>query len=473
MNRTVNLQNRARRSVLTVTLIVLLVVLPVVGVFALDWGGSLTTTSSIQSLPEDSDDNIFSNTERLTFYLNTALGTKYRLESQAAARFDADPLLFAADIERLYLERVRRPAQGNLNEFVTRAGRQTITDPSGMVVRQTVDGVTAIVRYPRIEVGLAAGYTGLVNKEFTGASMSLRDSLDAGDDDVYFGPARLVGQGRVTMSNLFAGQSVRLAFTFQEDLRDPDDVIQAGDDPGQLDQDVDPGGLLDTQYIQLLLDGPIPVGGMPGQIFYQAGYILNLGRTLSLVEDDKSQSGESYQYKPIRAHLARLQLQYFLPSFLSTAAGLGVTFSSGDDGYSSFTEGNTGDVSTMFTPVTPGAAGTVFGLEYGNTTVIEVFYSMRPLERLHSPFLNTMQVQVAGYSFFRSVGEGPVSAPDVDPGTDESYLGTEVDLALRFRPFSDLGFGLSTGVFFANDDAMFDGTNSVDYLVRLDASLSF
>lgn len=442
---------------------------------AMDWGGSLSSSTTIRSVESGSDAEAFTNTERLEFFLNTPLGSRWSLEGQAAARLDANPLLFAADVERLYFQRVLRPGQGSLTEFVTRWGRQRITDPGGLVVRQVVDGASMILRYPRMELGFSAGYTGFVNKEFTSASMSLRDSGDATDSDVYFGPARLVAQGRAQMRNVVAGQNLTVAFTYQDDLRDPETVVRPGQTRSQVidDDDLDFGGLLDTQYLQLLVDGPLPTGNLPGNLFYQAAYVLNTGSTLSLVADDAVQGGRSYQYQPILAHLVKLETQYFLPRVMGTAAGLSLTFSTGDSSYDGFTEGNTSGTATMFTPVTPGGAGTVFGLDSGNATIVEIFYSVRPLQQHASPFLNTMQVQAGWFSFFRSAGEGPVSSPSIDAERSAGYLGSEVDLAVRVRPFSDFGFGISGGVFFANKDVLVDGANAVDYLVRLDASLSF
>jgi hypothetical protein len=87
--------------------------------------------------------------------------------------------------------------------------------------------------------------------------------------------------------------------------------------------------------------------------------------------------------------------------------------------------------------------------------------------------LNSLQTRAVLYSFFRSAGSGVVSVSEVDPDTDGTYLGSEVDLDIRWRPFSDLGLGLTTGFMFANDDVLVDGSNSFDYRVRLSASLSF
>ncbi len=465
---------RQKRSVCVLVFAALLVG-PSATLFALDWGGSVSGSATVRSVADGSDENAFTSTDRLEFFLNTPLGAQWTLEAQAAARLDLNPLLFAADVERLYLQRLRRPNQGTMSEFVTRWGRQRITDPGGLIVRQVVDGASFILRYPQLELAMAAGYTGFVNKEFTSAGMSLRDSNDAADSSVYFGPARLIGQARAQLRNLYAGQNVTVAFTFQDDLRDPQSVVQPGQTRTEVidDQNLDFGGLLDTQYLQLILDGPIPKGDLPGSLFYQAAYVLNLGSTLSLVDDDAAQGGQSYQYKPILAHLAKAEVQYFLPSFLGTAAGLGVTFSSGDRTASGYTEGNTSTTATMFTPISAGGSGAVFGLDSGNATILELFYSIRPLQSHASTFLNTLQVQTSWYSFFRSAGEGPVSSPDIDTETSAAYLGSELDVAVRMRPFSDFGFGISGGMFFGNSDALVDGADTVDFLVRLDASLSF
>jgi hypothetical protein len=76
-------------------------------------------------------------------------------------------------------------------------------------------------------------------------------------------------------------------------------------------------------------------------------------------------------------------------------------------------------------------------------------------------------------SFFRPSGEGAVSVSDVDAATSGAYLGTEVDVAVRLRPFSDLGVGVSAGFLFANEDVLVASADAFQYVVRLDASLSF
>ena len=450
-----------------------LLLLPVGAATGLDWGGSFTTNDSFQSVAENSDDDVFEGTQKLVLYLTTPLGSKWEFVGQVGAFLDQEPT-FAADFEKFYFQRNRvfTPEQDQPRGLVgmtSRFGRFLITEPTGLVMSHPVDGMAAVLNYTNFELYAGAGYTGFMNKEFSGVSLGLADSIDDEDDDIYFGPPRLLGLLRVSLPDIILGQNVAVALAIQEDLRNPDDVIEQ--DQEELDAAANGlvGGLVDTQYGILALDGP---AGIPG-LFYNAAYVLNTGRTLSLVEDDNADSGESYQYEPFRAHLVDVGVQYYLPRFFSSAVTAGVTFTTGDTDYSKFVEGNTKGDANQFTAVTPGSKGLVFGLEPGNSTTTEVSYSMKPLEGSPVAVLTSLQTELTYYGFFRSAGKGFVSATDVDEKSSGSYLGSEVDLAVRLRPFSDFGVGISGGMFFANDAVMVDDTNSMDWIVRLTASLSF
>ncbi len=443
-------------------------------VTAVDWGGSLSTTSLLQSVEEGSDLTPFVNTQRLTMFLNTPLGARWRFEAQGAVLLNGNPQLIAADLERFYVQRRLAPNQGSLQSVTTRYGRQRLTDPAGVYLNQVVDGVALTLRYPRFTLAFAGGYTGLINKEFGSASLTLRDSLDLSDTSTVTGPSRLIGQARGQLPNVLLGQNLSFAFTFQEDLRDPSSVVQPGTTPDQVDAaGGELGGLLDTQYLQIALDGAIPLGEIPGNLFYQGTYVLNTGQTLSLISDETVDGNRSFQYRPILAHLVQMEAQYFLPQFYSTAAGVSLSYSTGDTSYESFVEGNTSSRSTMFTPISSGGSGLVFSLDSGNATIVELFYSMRPLQGRQMPLFDTMQVQASWLSFFRSAGTGAVSSGVIDSATERGYLGSEIDLAVRLRPLSDVGVGLSGGLFFANSEALADGAPQVSGLIRLDGSISF
>jgi hypothetical protein len=441
---------------------------------ALDWGGSLTTTSSVQSVPEGRDDESFTNSEKLVLFLTAPLGSNWQFVSQGAATFNTEPV-FAVDLERFYLgntirfteENERRTVEqrGGLLQTVSRIGRLDMGEPTGLIMNHVVDGIDLQISGVRTNIRLGAGYTGFINKEFSRASMTLRDSADDEDDDVYFGTARMLGRGSVAFPNLFEGQNLSLGFVFQQDLRDPESVVENGTAPENIEE---PGGLLDTQYALIRVDGEVPGVSM---LYYDLIYALNTGRTLGLVAPDDG-GAELYEYRPIRGHLAQGRFQYFMPDLMAANAALGVLYTSGDDDYTSFTEGNRAGDATMFTAVTPGAKGAVFALQSGNSTVGEVSFGLRPFSG-SGGILESLQTRAVVYTFFRTAGSGPVSAADVDAAADGGYLGNEVDLEVRWRPFSDLGVGLTTGFLFANDDVLVEGANSFDYVIRLNASLSF
>lgn len=444
------------------------------GQSAVDWGGSITTTNTVQSVPDGSDDDAFINNERFVLYFTAPLGERWEFVSQAAATFDSEPV-FATDVEKLYFGNVidfteddeRRTVEqrGGLIQLSSRFGRFNLADPTGRVMSHPVDGANVRISGVTSDIELGAGYTGLINKEFSRVSLTLQDSVDENDSDVYFGAPRLLGRGTIAFPELVAGQNLSLGFAFQQDLRDPDSVVQDGVTQENTEEI---GGLLDTQYAILKVDGPI---SRVGSLFYTLSYVFNTGRTLGLLADEDG-GQDTYQYRPIRGHLVDGAVQYFMPSYFSSAAALGVVYTSGDSDYLSFTEGNTEGDATMFTAVTPGGRGAVFGLQSGNSTVGEISYSMKPFSASDG-ILSSLQTRAVLYSFFRSAGTGAVSVSDVDADSNGAYLGSEVDLDIRWRPLSDLGLGLTTGFLLANEDVLVEGSNSFNYRVRLSASLSF
>lgn len=451
-----------KRTIVFAGLCGLLMGTAVASVSAFDWGGSLTQSNTIRTVSEGSDNDVLLNNTALSLYLNTGVGQYSELVAQVGARLSADPL-FAADIERLELRRTQPLVGLQPVLFASRLGRFNLTDPSGYVLSTTVDGAEVDVRYRLGSVVLSMGYTGFVSKAYGSATLSRLDNFDAGDDDVFFGPKRLIGQARFNVPDVVAGHGLTVALIVQEDMRNPDETILVE----TSERDATSGGLLDTQYAVLRAYGPV----IPN-LYYDASYVLNTGRTLSFVPDSNSLTGASYQYQPIRGHLVRLQFDYFFPDARDSRAGLALNVSSGDKDYDSFVEGNTAGNAGMFTPITPMPSGAIFALEPGNATTVEVSYATKPFANLAVPLLAASQVEGALISFFRN-GDGPVSAADVDTASSARYLGSELDVAWRFRPYSDLGFGVHSGLFFGNGNALFDDAQSFHFLLRIEASLSF
>lgn len=431
--------------------------------YALDWGGSVTNSTQYESQEDDSEEEEFYQENTLSLYVSTPVGSNSELSADAAYTYSTDRL-FLLELRQAHFTRSVQPDNGPLR-FDARVGRFNSADPTGQVLRHTLDGARLGFYFGTLDLELTAGYTGFLLQPSANVSLSKLDQAED-EDEAFFAPSRLVGQLSASMPELFLGQSLEMAILFQEDLRDPDseDLIEPGEDTLQPTQ----GGLVDTQYAVVSLNGPIT-----GGLFYTFYGVANTGRTLSFVEEDESDTGEVYEYRPFLAGLFGARLDYFMPNVLSSRASLFGRLGTGDDDYTSYTEGNSDGKATHFTPITAIAAGALFGIEPGNSAHVGVSYSVRPFAASPRGWLKRLQGEFTAYSFFRTVGSGVTSVSAVDSGTDEAYLGSEFDFALRARPYSDFGIGLTTGLFVANSDALFDEANEIDFLVRLDASLSF
>lgn len=431
--------------------------------FSLDWGGSITNSTQYETQEEESDEDEFYQENTLSLYLSAPIGANSEFAADAAYTYSTDRA-FLLELRQAHLTRSVEPQAGP-RQFQTRVGRFNSADPTGEVLRHTLDGIRLGFSFPALDLELTAGYTGFLLQPSASVSLSKLDQADD-EEDEFFAPSRLIGQIAASMPELFLGQNLEVALLFQEDLRNPDSgkLVKPGEDTLQPTQ----GGLVDTQYAVLSVNGPIR-----SALFYTIYGVANTGRTLSFVEDEDSATGEVYEYRPFLAGLFGLQLDYFMPEVLSSRVSLFGRLGTGDDDYSSYTEGNTDGKATHFTPITALSAGEVFGIEPGNSAHLGVSYSVRPFTASPNGWLKRLQGELSAFSFFRTAGEGVTSVSAVDSGTDEAYLGSEFDFSLRARPYSDFGIGLTTGLFVANSSALFDEANAVDFLVRLDASLSF
>lgn len=437
---------------------------------ALDWGGSLSSSSSYRSLPEDSSDDPLGSTQTLTLFLTSPLGAGWSFVGQAAARQTLEPV-FAADVEKLYLqydEAIAADRPGGLLAAQARLGRFSLSEPTGQVLRHTVDGFTILFDGLGGRYSLGWGYIGFLNKEFSSIQLSERDSLDAEDTDRMWAAPRLLAVGSAEFPALGGAQRLALGLVAQTDLRNRGELVSDGDLPSNVST---PGGYLNTQYLAASLDGPL---GETGRVFYRLGYVFNTGSTLSTISETDSldPSGTTYRYRRILAHGAELGLDWFGGGPRAMTLRVAGRLGSGDSDYDRYVEGNTSGYATQYLPVTGATSGLVMGLEAGNATTAELGWSIRPFGGSRNA-LRSLQLELSGFVFLRTSGEGPVSASRIDAERSGAYLGSELNASLRWRPTSDLGIGLSGGYLVANPDVVADGSDDQAYLVRLDASLSF
>ena len=184
---------------------------------------------------------------------------------------------------------------------------------------------------------------------------------------------------------------------------------------------------------------------------------------LSWKSDSDSATGWSYQYVPVSSCMTGVSIDYFRPTWLSSAFTFRVVYASGDSDWASAVEGNTSGSSTQFLPVTKTPLGAVFSPALSNLVVTELGGSVKPLAK------ERLQTGMKIFTFFRPT-KAPIDVNGLNAGGTSSWLGFETDMYGMYRMSSDLGLSLTTGLFFPGvaPSGAFDSSGaSVRYFEQL------
>jgi hypothetical protein len=398
--------------------------------------------------------------ERATPSFVLPLGSKTELAGNgyiegAASSGDLTPP-FTYGLKELRLETALKDPVPGMNAFVFDVGRMPFSDPSGYILSSPADGVSFAFKYPGFDVAFRSAYTGFLFLKDTDApiSMSLADATRISEDKDLFGSPRFLVQADLGFPELF-GQKFVFSFLSQNDLN-PSDLLLSD---GSTTPNASMGGRLDTQYFELKADGTISV------VSYGAFFAYGSGRTLSWLSDH-------YGYASIASFLTGAQASFPVAAIPLDGATIGcqVVVASGDKNATSSVEGNTSSVFNRFTPISPvttsdSAFGAVFLPQLGNLILGGVSLAATP---------TIGSIRFDGLfkllTFFRPTS-GPVSVSGIDPASTSSYLGSEADLSLSYRFFSDLGVSLTTGIFLPG--TAFDSSDSgLQYSCSLMATLT-
>jgi hypothetical protein len=427
---------------------------------AVDFGGTIGNTTEV-SVPTEGGDTNLGQSNRLSLFVSHAFSEELEFMARGRYQYRIDQTYgnnasysedwWQGDVDAFYL-RGRYPLEQPepyLLDF--QVGRFRLREFSGAVLNERADSLRVTFQTGEGEMTLAGGYTGLLQKESSNILISKKDVEQDANDDYYRAPDRLLGLFSFSIPNLGANQGLDIAFIGQGDLRQDADLNE--------DQ-----GAVHTVHMGGGIDGPIVSG-----LFYDLYGYFGGGRTMSNIEG-------VYQYETIRSWLAGANLQYFIPEAARSVVSLGYIWSSGDSDHGSFYEGNTEDSSTQFIGLTPPSFGLVFSPRLGNLMVTDLSYSIKPFADSGARSLEEFQAELSGYGFFRTT-TGVISEPGINPASKELYLGSEFDLALNFRPFSDLGFSIVNGFFIPNNQrsksAFLDEAVEMEYKGQFTATFSF
>lgn len=346
----------------------------------------------------------------------------------------------------------------------TTLGRFVFSDFSGQVLNHTLDGALIVLDFPGVRISTGAGYSGLQLKPISLILMSRSDTADQSNSSVYLAAPRLIEKLEVLFPSLFSVVDVNLSVVLQQDLRASNQLIQPGE-PYQTVTGLS-GGALTTEYF-----GAGVSGAIVSSLYYNLFFYWNAGSALSYVADSTSVTGFSYQYEPVQAFLGGFGLRYYMEETLSSRVGLQAIFSSGDADNTAYYEGNTSGAATMFTPISQEVIGLAFTPQLGNLILIDLNYSFKPFAQSTSVWKN-LQIIAKVLSFFRPT-TGAISQPGLSATSTDLYLGVEPELIANFRPFSDFGVVVSTGVFVPNGGAFTGPATQPTIAGRIEFSMSF
>ena len=416
---------------------------------AFDWGGYLDNTTGLASAPVGAEnETLFVQSTSLALWADVALGN-WDLEAQGMYNFTlAVPVLF--DLNSFTLGTDVIASEAGATTFGFSMGRDRYADSVGYLLNHPLDGVKININQPRSSFRFGLGTTALLQRPTNRVVLGTLDILDLSDGTRFFASPRLIGTFDYRILEAIGTQHLTFGVTINEDLRAADQLTE----PGTEIEDPTAGGLVDTQYASVSLSGPI----IPNlyQTFY---YTLNAGSELEYVADDASTTGSWYQYQSFLAHMAGLEVTYFLPQVLNSRARLFGQWSTGDTTWAD-----------AFVPLSPSTYSDVFTLQPGNSAHLGVSYSLRPLAVID---LDILQAELRAVTYFRTSGTGEVSEPAVDPASSGAYVGSDINLILTAVPFSDLRVVLKGGLFVPNGDVMSPDNENVDYQVTLQGVLRF
>jgi hypothetical protein len=277
------------------------------------------------------------------------------------------------------------------------AGRIPVSDITGLILNQTVDGAEFHGTFKFGNVDALAAYTGLLNAQKEGAMMSTDDFADADTDKFYaFGSKRALAKVAVQFPQLVAGSDLVIQGAGQYDLRPSFES--------------DPVQTVHTGYGTAMLSGLLA-----GPFFYSVSGTFQTG---VMKENDTWYSEHSalcsvrLDCYPVPGHSLYAQFIYTPPegSFFST-----------------------------YLPITFQNAGTLFSYGYGNLMRASAGWNFNPYR-----FLN---FDIGAKSFMYS------EKPEY---VESMYRGTEISGGATIKATSDLRFRLDgASLFQYKDDTLY------------------
>lgn len=424
---------------------ILLSGLPLSAQSALDWGGFVDSTTDYTNLPKDE----FTEELNSGLWMEAILSDSFKLSMRGSYTYD-DTRDYFFDLDHLYAKgRVLTGGRGGAASKLFRytAGRFRLKEFTGYVFNHTIDGAHVAFEHPWFSLEVGGGYTGLIFIPSSSIIITQSDLLlqaDIPDNGYKLASPKTIETAKMTFPGLLLNQDLILNGVFMQDLQPKEDMIRDDD-------------IIHAEYAGIGFKG-----GIINSVYQDIFFYYNYGHGKYTTS----------------AFLFGGGLRYYNRPFYFSRVGIRGLYSSGDNDQEKFYGGyNGGGTSHHFIGISSSPqSGLVFSPSIGNFSLLELNLSMKPLSKSGSRVFEEFQTALTGLVFFRNTG-GAISVSGINGASEENYLGSELDLTLNFRPLSDLGIGLSGGVFFPNDNdeksAFLEYDEDYEMKVRLNVSFSF
>lgn len=332
----------------------------------------------------------------------------------------SDALFF--DVDLLQLEGIFPDALGAGSLFRTTVGRIPLSEPTGLVFSDRVDGTSFTADFPRLSLALGGGSTGWLAGGNSAVAMSAEDEADIADADVRTGAKRLVGTASVNVPELFGRNNLSAGVLAQWDQRPFDEI----------------GDKIDSQYFFVGLDGPLGA-----DLYYEAATALSYEQRS---QPDDLVPGEFGDPDTGVGLGARVRTEYYIGGTGRNILTAEVRYGSADS-----------DTLVGFLPVTGVGLDLLESPDPNDLTLLMLDYALRPFAG--EPGARSRSLEASFYAAANFTAT---------PGQAESYRGSELGSRLTYRPLSDLGLRLWFGGFIPGDRP-----EDTEFLGRLDLSTSF
>lgn len=389
----------------------------------LDFEVTLTSLSTVEFDLDDPSDAQSGQEARAIGVGQAYFGDSVELFLRGSYTYTLDRA-YLFDLERLYVQLRRVEPFDQPGVATVRFGRTNTDEPTGIILSHPIDGVRTRASIRRLSLALDAGYTGLILKPVSRVFLSEADFDDQVDDDVKLGPPRLLAQIRASVQDLIGRGDLTVGLIGQFDLR------------GQPDSDDETIERYHQQFLLVRMEAPVG-----RNIVYDLYASAMFAQATEPGLETDNQFGV----------LGGASIDFIADSFLRSVLSFRLQAASGDD-----------DNFSEFVPVTDPLVGAVLGAPTGGHALAGASYSVRPFT---SPGLTNFQIEAATRAIFGVGGDG--SSPFSDEGY---YIGQEVGLGFRFRPFSDFGIGVNADLLIPSQQSIFEDPR---FRGELSASLSF